>query len=160
MNPDSKESIWRMNDKEFNNSYEEKLNKLKNIYLSLDSNKCNILSTEHYLLPKVFSYRECTFDVFKWLLRLISLFNKTNIDLNFFLVIRNHSDIIPSFYFQTSINRFLKEFSISGKVLIASPTLAAWIQIKNPSPLRVFILDSFSLYLTESSFFLNFLKYK
>ena len=52
------------------------------------------------------------------------------------------------------------QFSINGRMLIASPTLATWNQIKKPSPLGVFILDNFSLYLLESSFFLNFLKYK
>ena len=45
--PGFKESIWRMDDNKFNNSYKELLSKLNTISLSLDSNKCNILSNEN-----------------------------------------------------------------------------------------------------------------
>ena len=116
MDSSSKRSIWKMNDKEFNNSYNEFLSKLNTIGSSLDSNKCNILSNETFF--QRFFYREYNYDVFKGLLRLISLFNKANIDLNFFLVIRNHSDIIPSFYYQNRVFDSLNELSINANEII------------------------------------------
>ena len=111
-----KGSVWKMNDKEFNNSYNELLSKLNTIGSSLDSNKCNILSNEAIL--QIFFYRKMEYDVFKGLSRLVSLFNKTNMDLNFFLLIRNQSDIIPSFYYQNNINNALKEHSINANEII------------------------------------------
>jgi len=111
-----KGSVWKMNDKEFNNSYNELLSKLNTIGSSLDSNKCNILSNEAIL--QIFFYRNMEYDVFKGLSRLVSLFNKTNMDLNFFLLIRNQSDIIPSFYYQNNINNALKEHSINANEII------------------------------------------
>ena len=116
MLPNFKGSFWTMNDKEFNNSFSELVSKLNIIYSSLDTNKCNILSNES-LLQKFF-YKDCRYDIFKGLLRLISLFNKSNIDLNLFLIIRNHSDIIPSFYYQNNIHVALKEFSINANEII------------------------------------------
>jgi hypothetical protein len=114
--PGFKESIWRMDDNKFNNSYKELLSKLNTISLSLDSNKCNILSNE--LILQYFFYKEYKYDVFKGLLRLISLFNKANIDLNFFFLIRNHGTIIPSFYYQSSVHYHLKEYSINANEII------------------------------------------
>jgi len=116
MNPSLKKSIWRMNDKEFNNSYNELLSKLNTIGSSLDSNKCNILSNELFL--QIFFIKDSEYDPFKGLLRLISLFNKANIDLNFFFLIRNHGTIIPSFYYQGSVHYHLKEYSINANEII------------------------------------------
>jgi len=116
MHPSFKGSIWRMNDKEFYNSYNELLSKLNTISSNLDSNKCNILSNENFL--QRFFYRKMEYDFFKGFLRLITLFNKTNIDLNFFLLIRNHSDIIPSFYYQNLINIKLEEVSLTANEII------------------------------------------
>ena len=49
MVPNLKKSIWRMNDKEFNNSYKELLSKIKTISSNLDSNKCYIFSNSNFL---------------------------------------------------------------------------------------------------------------
>ncbi len=114
--PGFKESIWRMDDNKFNNSYKELLSKLNTISLSLDSNKCNILSNE--LILQYFFYKEYKYDVFKGLLRLISLFNKANIDLNFFFVIRKQSDLLPSFYYQSCVYNALKEHSINANEIV------------------------------------------
>ncbi len=116
MNPSLKKSIWRMNDKEFNNSYNELLSKLNTIGSSLDSNKCNILSNEEIL--QIFFYRKMEYDVFKGLSRLVSLFNKTNMDLNLFLLIRNQSDMIPTYHYQNGIHNALREFSIDANEII------------------------------------------
>ncbi len=116
MNPLLKESIWRMNDKEFNNSYNELLSKFSTINSSLDSNKCNILSNEGFFA--YFFFKNLSYDVFKGLLRLISLFDKADIDLNLFLLIRNHGEIIPSFYYQNVLFNNLKEHSIDANEII------------------------------------------
>ncbi len=116
MDPLLKESIWRMNDKEFNNSYNELLSKFSTINSSLDSNKCNILSNEGFFGH--FFFKNLSYDVFKGLLRLISLFDKADIDLNLFLLIRNHGEIIPSFYYQNLINIKLEEVSLTANEII------------------------------------------
>ena len=116
MDPLLKESIWRMNDKEFNNSYNELLSKFSTINSSLDSNKCNILSNEGFFGH--FFFKNLSYDVFKGLLRLISLFDKADIDLNLFLLIRNHGEIIPSFYYQNVLFNNLKEHSIDANEII------------------------------------------
>jgi len=116
MDPLLKESIWRMNDKEFNNSYNELLSKFSTINSSLDSNKCNILSYERFF--SLFFFKNLSYDVFKGLLRLISLFDKADIDLNLFLLIRNHGEIIPSFYYQNVLFNNLKEHSIDANEII------------------------------------------
>ena len=116
MHPSFKGSIWRMNDKEFYNSYNELLSKLNTISSNLDSNKCNILSNELFL--QRFFIKEREYDPFKGLLRLISLFKKSNVDLRIFLVIRNHSDIIPSFFYQNLTNIELEKFLLTANEII------------------------------------------
>ena len=103
-----------MNDKEFNNSYNELLSKLNTICSNMDSNKCNIFSSEHFILRHWMD----NYDVFKGLSRLISLFNKTNIDLNLFFLIRNQGDIITSYYYENSIHKALAELSINANEII------------------------------------------
>ena len=116
MFPRFNESIWRMNDKEFNNSYSELLDKFNIFYSTLDINKCNILSNETIL--QQFFYKKWKYNFFKGFPRLVSLFNKSNIDLNLFLVIRNQSDIIPSYFYQNNTYEALMEYSINADEII------------------------------------------
>ena len=116
MFPRFNESIWRMNDKEFNNSYSELLDKLNIFYSTLDINKCNILSNETILQQSF--YKKWKYNFFKGFSRLVSLFNKSNIDLNLFLVIRNQSDIIPSYFYQNNTYEALMEYSINADEII------------------------------------------
>jgi len=116
MFPRFEKSIWRMNDNEFNSKYNEQLEKFNFFYSSLDTNKCNILSNENIL--QQFFYKDAEYDFAKGFSRLVTLFNHSNIDLNIFLVIRNQSDIIPSFFYQANINKALNDFSINANEII------------------------------------------
>lgn len=116
MFPRFEKSIWKMTDNEFNNKYNELLEKFNFFYSTLDSNKCNILSNENIL--QQFFYKDAEYDFAKGFSRLVTLFNHSNIDLNIFLVIRNQSEIIPSFFYQANIYKALKEFSINADEII------------------------------------------
>jgi hypothetical protein len=116
MVPNLKGSIWRMNDKEFNNSYKVLLSKINTISSGLDNKKCNVFANSNFLVR--FFFVDTEYDVFKGLSRLILLFDKANMDLNVFLTIRNHSDIIPSFYLQDGANKILRKLSINSNELI------------------------------------------
>ena len=50
MFPRFKESIWRMNDKEFNNSYKVLLSKINTISSGLDNKKCNVFANSNFLV--------------------------------------------------------------------------------------------------------------
>ena len=50
MVPNLKGSIWRMNDKEFNNSYKVLLSKINTISSGLDNKKCNVFANSNFLV--------------------------------------------------------------------------------------------------------------
>jgi hypothetical protein len=116
MFPRFEKSIWKMSDNEFNNKYNELLEKFNLIYSMLDSNKCNVLSNENIL--QQFFYKDAEYDFAKGFSRLATLFKHSNIDLNIFLLIRNQSDLIPSFFYQANIYKALNEFSINADQII------------------------------------------
>ena len=116
MFPRFEKSIWRMSDNEFKKGYKELLDKFNFFYSTLETDKCNLLSNENIL--QQFFYKGSEYDFEKGFSRLVSLFNESNIDLNLFLVIRNQSDIIPSFFYQANIYKALKEYSINADEII------------------------------------------
>ncbi len=94
--------VCNLNNHDFEKSYKEIL-EMCSAYI-LDDNKINVLSQE-FIISYATHYNHAldkNNNVYRTLKRLDKLFEKLNINLEFFCTIRNQATIIPSFYSATS----------------------------------------------------------
>jgi len=85
-----------LNKEDFDKRYSEILKKVKGLYL--DPNKTNIISSESIINDDNFIDNDNFRITSRFASRIQFLFSKINVDVNFFGLIRNQSEIIPSTY--------------------------------------------------------------
>ena len=127
--------ISNLNNDDFDKRYNELLKKTEEFYL--DPNKINVLSSEFITLNAIHYPNDFARTIPSSISRLESLFSKINVEIKYFVMIRNQAEIIPSLYVSTR--------TISFDGIITAKELVGYLENKKSNnPLIKRFLNGFN----------------